>query len=178
MALTPRACFSVLFFYAFVFVFFRPVTHGVSLFLIVCRPCWVTGGLATTITAGFTRWARVLRRVLGLGLVVLVTFGSLWAPFCFSAASADGSGCFASLGQVRVNRGYLCMHVPAQTSKAAQVPIICVCLKLWNATRVLSSRCHSRFGIGSKFRLLLPHWRAGSVSHRFQTPLVTRSPRP
>lgn len=56
----------------------------------------------------FARSAGVLRRVLGLGLVVLITFGVLWAPFCVLASEADGSGCLSSLAQVRNRRLCVC----------------------------------------------------------------------
>ncbi|CAN0229545.1 unnamed protein product [Scytosiphon promiscuus] len=59
-------------------------------------------GTASSLTPAVVRLAGVVRRVLGLGLVVLFTFGVLWAPFCFSASDSDGSGCLSSLAQVGV----------------------------------------------------------------------------
>ncbi|CAM9428944.1 unnamed protein product [Pylaiella littoralis] len=51
------------------------------------------------VTGVIRRGGGVLRRVLGLGVVVLLTFGHLWALFCFFPGAGDGSGCLSSLGQ-------------------------------------------------------------------------------
>ncbi|CAN0002045.1 unnamed protein product [Ectocarpus fasciculatus] len=62
----------------------------------------------TGTAASFKRLSGVLRRVLGLGSVVVVTFGILWAPFCLfrDDGSDDGSdarsGCLSSMAQVAV----------------------------------------------------------------------------
>ncbi|CAN0072964.1 unnamed protein product, partial [Ectocarpus sp. 13 AM-2016] len=56
----------------------------------------------------FNRLSVVFGRVLGLGCVVIATFGMLWAPFCLfrDDDSEDGSdarsGCLSSMGQVAV----------------------------------------------------------------------------
>lgn len=64
-----------------------------------------TGGLA-----GVTRyWTGVIRRVLGLGVVVILTFGALWAPFCFFPGAGAGSGCSSSLGQA--SAGFISVQV-------------------------------------------------------------------
>lgn len=60
------------------------------------------GPLCSTTGVALARWAGVLRRVLGLGLVVVLTFGALWGPFCIFSGVADGSGCLSSLGQASV----------------------------------------------------------------------------
>lgn len=43
----------------------------------------------------------VVSRVLGLGVVVILTFAILWAPFCIVSDVAGGEGCFPSLKQAR-----------------------------------------------------------------------------
>lgn len=75
--------------------------------------CWTnqtalppTGSHADGAATSFNRLSGVLRRVLGLGSVVMITFGVLWAPFCLfrDDDSEDGSdaqsGCLSSMGQV------------------------------------------------------------------------------
>ncbi|CAB1115447.1 unnamed protein product [Ectocarpus sp. CCAP 1310/34] len=66
------------------------------------------GSHADGTATSFNRLSGVLRRVLGLGSVVIVTFGVLWAPFCLfrDDDSEDGSdarsGCLSSMSQVAV----------------------------------------------------------------------------
>ncbi|CAM9965391.1 unnamed protein product, partial [Hapterophycus canaliculatus] len=43
-------------------------------------------GTTSSPSSAFARFAGALRRVLGLGLVVVLTFGVLWAPFCLLAS--------------------------------------------------------------------------------------------
>ncbi|CAM9445730.1 unnamed protein product, partial [Laminaria digitata] len=45
------------------------------------------------------RWASVVGRVLGLGLVVALTFALLWGPFCVYPHDEDGGGCLSANGE-------------------------------------------------------------------------------
>lgn len=67
---------------------------------LLCCGCFTSaaGGRRGGTTA-FARWAGVLGRVLGLGLVVVLSFGAMWGPFCVFPGSDAGSGCLSSLGQ-------------------------------------------------------------------------------
>ncbi|CBJ33201.1 Dolichyl pyrophosphate Man9GlcNAc2 alpha-1,3-glucosyltransferase, family GT57 [Ectocarpus siliculosus] len=66
------------------------------------------GSHADGTATSLNRLSGVLRRVLGLGSVVIITFMVLWAPFCLlrDDDSEDGSdaqsGCLSAMGQVSV----------------------------------------------------------------------------
>ena len=47
----------------------------------------------------FAWFGVVVSRVLGLGVVVIITFAALWAPFCIYSDVAGGESCLSSLQQ-------------------------------------------------------------------------------
>eukprot|EP00752_Nemacystus_decipiens_P008931 g7973.t2 len=81
--------------------------YAPAFFCFLLASCVARGGSPCGKDAGgrrrgstYARWVGVLRRVLGLGLAVVLTFGAMWAPFCIFPGADDESGCLSSLGQV------------------------------------------------------------------------------
>eukprot|EP00903_Cladosiphon_okamuranus_P013142 g12256.t1 len=83
--------------------------YAPAFFFFLLAACVTRGGIAPGReiggrggggTTALAHRVGVLRRVLGLGFVVVLTFGAMWGPFCVFPGVDDGSGCLSSLGQV------------------------------------------------------------------------------
>lgn len=118
--------------------------------------------------------------MLGLGFVVILTFGILWAPFCFFSGAGDDttSGCLSSLGQASVKEeaGVEVTgtgHSQVLAARLSLMVVVVVVVLAVDSTRLPCSLCdvikrnlsyanaNAYYPYRIFFVFILPRWRQG-----------------